>query len=66
MTTNQQMTAVDKLQEILKLTKGTQKELAGKLEVTPKTMSFWLNHKKRPSVAHERKITELYRKVVDA
>ena len=65
MAEKQQMTVVDKLKEILKLTKGTQKELAGKLGVTPKTMSFWLNHKKRPSVAHERKITELYRKVVD-
>ena len=65
MAERQQMTVIDKLKAILKLTKGTQKELAGKLGVTPKTMSFWLNGKKRPSVEHEKKITELYRKMVE-
>ena len=65
MAEKQQMTVVDKLKEILKLTRGTQKELAGKLGVTPKTMSFWLNGRKRPSVEHERKITALYRNMVE-
>lgn len=65
MAENQQMTVVGKLKEILRMTRGTQKELAGKLGVSPKTMSFWLNGKKRPSVEHERNITELYRKTAD-
>ena len=33
MAERQQMTVIDKLKAILKLTKGTQKELAGKLGV---------------------------------
>ena len=37
------MTITDKLKEILKVKKWRQKDLAGKLNVSEKTMSFWLS-----------------------
>lgn len=61
-----EMSYSDKLKEIRKVANTTQKDLAMKLEVSSKTMSFWLNGKDKPSVKHEKKIQELYRKVMDA
>lgn len=57
------MTITDKLREILRVKKWRQKDLAGKLGVSEKTMSFWLNEKKRPSGESETKIDELYAKL---
>lgn len=54
------MTITDKLKEILKVKKWRQKDLAGKLDVSEKTMSFWLNGKKLPSLENTNKIEELY------
>ena len=56
-----QMSYIDKLNFIQAITKGTQKELAAKLNVTPKTISEWLHSRKVPSVANEKNITKLYR-----
>ena len=61
-----EMTIADKLREVKKVTGVTQKELATRLGVSSKTMSFWLNGKDTPSVKHERKIQELYLKVANA
>ena len=54
------MTIPDKLWEIIRVKKWKQKELAGKLNVSEKTMSFWINGKKRPSEGKEREINLLY------
>lgn len=54
------MTVPDKLWEIIRVKKWKQKELAGKLNVSEKTMSFWINGKKRPSESKEREISLLY------
>ena len=54
------MTVSDKLIEIMRVKKWNQKALAGKLGVSQKTVSFWINNKKRPSILHEQKIEELY------
>ena len=45
-----EMTIADKLREVKKVTGVTQKELATRLGVSFKTMSFWLNGKDTPSV----------------
>lgn len=57
------MTITDKLKEILKVKKLRQKDLAGKLNVSEKTMSFWLNGKKLPGPSNEdrfRRFTLVY------
>ena len=66
MNINHEMSYSDKLKEIKRTTNATQKDLAMKLGVSSKTMSFWLNGKDIPSVRHEKTIQELYCKVVDA
>lgn len=60
------MTIIDKLREILRVKKLKQKDLAGKLGVSEKTMSFWLNDKKRPSGESEVKINEMYAELYSA
>lgn len=57
------MTIPDKLWEIIRVKKWKQKELAGKLDVSEKTMSFWINGKKRPSVGKEKEINLLYNNI---
>lgn len=59
------MTVTDKLREILRVTGWKQKDLAGKFEVSPKTISFWMNGKMRPSNEKEKMIMELYDEVTD-
>lgn len=60
------ITSIDKLKEILKITGWKQKDLAKELDVSPKTMSFWLNNKRRPAEDKEKLIGELYNKTVEA
>ena len=59
------MTVADRLREILRVRKWKQKELAGKFGVSEKTVSFWVNDKKRPAEAHMDKIEKLYRECVE-
>lgn len=59
------MTIIDKLKEILRVKKWKQKDLAGKLNVSEKTMSFWLNGKKLPGLENTNKIEELYSGLYD-
>lgn len=54
------MTITDKLREILRVKKWRQKDLAGKLGVSEKTVSFWLNGKKLPGPSNEDRIQEIY------
>lgn len=54
------MTATDKLREILRVKNWKQKDLAGKLGVSEKTVSFWVNGKKQPSAVNEDGINHLY------
>ncbi len=61
-----EMSYADKLKEIKGITGITQKDLANKIGVSSKTMSFWLNGKDTPSVKHEKIIQDLYLKVLNA
>ena len=54
------MTATDKLREILRIRNWKQKDLAGKLGVSEKTVSFWVNGRKQPSAVNEDAINHLY------
>ncbi len=60
------MTIPDRLREILRVTGWKQKELAGKLNVSPKTMSFWVNAKKRPSEQSEARIAALFDEIMNS
>ena len=57
------MELAGKLKEILRLKKWNQMELAGKLEVSEKTMSFWINGKKQPAAKNIAKIDKLYEEI---
>lgn len=59
------MTVSDKLREIRQEKRWSQKELAGKLRVSEKTMSFWINGKKQPARANLVEIDKLYHELVD-
>lgn len=54
------MTVADKLREILWVKKWKQKEIAARLGVSEKTVSFWVNDKKRPTGARLEEINRLY------
>lgn len=54
------MTATDKMREILRVKKWKQKDLAGKLGVSEKTVSFWINGKKQPSAVNLERINSIY------
>lgn len=57
------MTTGDKLKEILWVKKWKQKELAAKFGVSEKTMSFWVNNKKRPAGYRLDEIDKMYREI---
>lgn len=54
------MTETDKMGEILRVKKWKQKDLAGKLGVSEKTVSFWMNGKKQPSAVNSERINSIY------
>ena len=54
------MTASDKLREIIRVKKWKQKELAKQFGVSEKTVSFWINDKKRPSEGHLNEIDKMH------
>lgn len=51
---------VDKVKEILRVKNWKQKELAKQLGVSEKTVSHWMNKRKKPSREHEIRIGKLY------
>lgn len=59
------MTYSDKLRVILDVKKWKQKDLVGKLGASEKTISIWINGKKRPSSQNEKKIDDLYRNITN-
>ena len=54
------MTMADKLREVLWVKKWKQKELAAKLGVSEKTVSFWVNGKKQPTGYRFDEINKMY------
>lgn len=54
------MTMADKIKEILQINGWKQKELAKQLGVSEKTVSLWVNNKKRPSEKKQQKINQIY------
>lgn len=54
------MTTTDKIREILRVRGLRQKDLAGKLKVSEKTVSFWIHGKKQPSAENKARIDLLF------
>ena len=53
-----------KLREIIQNSQWSQDELAHRLGVSPRALSFWLNEKSEPSKSNQLKIDEFYNEIV--